>query len=246
MTKEDKPMFEIDRAVKVFFGRYAEKCLDWFFGQDRQVVFQGVEDPQINIPERRADKVWLVADQGKDAVIHVEAMPEPKTSELPNFNTKAALLQEILKRPVVTVIVYLEKGEHKTFPHSFETQAGALKNIHIFASILMWEYKDRILSGEYKEFAPFPVLCEDEPNEERLDQAKHLISQVADENERKNLYSLAIMVAYRKFKDREFLRKKFMEQRDMTKESDFLIDWLEESEQKGKRSLLLALLAKKF
>ena len=32
----------------------------------------------------------------------------------------------------------------------------------------------------------------------------------------------------------------------MTQESDFLIDWLEESEQKGKRSLLQTLLAKRF
>jgi hypothetical protein len=56
-------MFEIDRAIKVLLGNYPEKCLDLFFGHDREVVFQGVEDPQINIPERRADKVWLVKEQ---------------------------------------------------------------------------------------------------------------------------------------------------------------------------------------
>ncbi len=239
-------MFEIDRAVKVFFGQHPESCLDLLFGRDRNVVLQGVEDPQINIPERRADKVWLVADQGKGAVIHVEAMLEPKTSELPNFNTKAALLEETLNRPVVTVIIYLEKGKYETFPYVYETQAGSLKNTHIFARILLWEHKDRILSGEFKEFAPFLVLCEDEPNEAFLDQAVQLISQMSDEKERKNLFSLAVMVAYRKFKDKEFLRKKFKEQRTMTQESDFLIDWLEESEQKGKRLLLQAQLAKKF
>lgn len=258
MAQEAKPMFEIDRAAKVLFGRFAEKALDLFFGEDHQVIFQGVEDPQINIPERRADKVWLVADQGKDAVIHIEIMLEPKASELPNFNTKAALLQEILKRPVVTVIVYLEKGKYETFPYSYESQAGSLKNTHVFACILLWEYKDRILSGEFKEFAPFLVLCEDEPNETLLDRAKQLIMQVADEKERRDLFGLAVMVAYRKFRNRDFLRAKFKEQEAMIKESDFVIDWLEEREQKGlekglekgreegKKQLLLALLEKKL
>jgi len=258
MEMEDKTAFEIDRAIKVLLGWHPEKCLDLILGRDHQVVFQGVEDPQINIAERRADKVWLVAEQGRGAVMHVEAMLEPKTSELPNFNTKAALLREVLKRPVVTVIIYLEKGRYETFPYMYETQTGALKNTHVFARILLWEYKDRILRGEFIEFAPFLVLCEDEPNVSLLDRTVQLISQVADEKKRKNLFSLAVMVAYRKFRDKEFLRKKFQEQRTMTQESDFLIDWLEEREQKGretgretgreegKRVLLLALLTKKF
>jgi hypothetical protein len=110
-------MFEIDRAVKVLLSKYPEKFLDLFFGQKRGVVFQGVEDPQINIPERRADKVWLISDHGKNVAVHLEAMLEPKQSELGNFKTKNALLEEALKRPVVTVILYLEKGKYETFPY---------------------------------------------------------------------------------------------------------------------------------
>ena len=71
MQQQDKCLFDIDRAIKVFFGRHAEKSLDLLFGPNRQIIFQGVEDPQINIAERRADKVWLIADHGQDAVLHM-------------------------------------------------------------------------------------------------------------------------------------------------------------------------------
>jgi hypothetical protein len=262
MTKEEQTQFEIDRAVKVLLREHPETFLDLFFGRDRNVVFQGVEDPQINIPERRADKVWLVADQGKDAALHIEAMLEPDKRELGNFKTKNALLEEALKRPVVTIIVYLEKGGYETFPYTYETQAGSFKNTLIFARILIWEHKERISNGELKELAPFPLLCEDELSDTAIENVKKLIYQVPDERERRNLFSVAYMVAYRKAKDRfpdkdqrkAYVKEKFKEEYDMLKESDSLIDWLEEREQQGlkkgreegKKLLLLALLAKKF
>jgi predicted transposase YdaD len=200
----------------------------------------------------------LISDHGKNVAVHIEAMLEPKQRELGNFKTKNALLEETLKRPVVTVILYLEKGKYETFPYIYETQAGLLKNSHVFARILLWEHKDRILSGELKELAPFLQLCEDEPDEILIERTKQLIKQTADANERSNLLGVAILVAYRKYKDKfrdkeeskKFVKEKFKEEYAMLKESDFITDWLEESEQKGreegKRSLLLALLAKKF
>lgn len=254
-------MFEIDRAIKVLLGDYPEKCLDLFFGQDRQVVFQGVEDPQINIPERRTDKVWLVSEQGKDAAIHIEAILEPKTSELPDFYIKNALLEAVLKRPVVTVLLYLEKGKYQTFPYIYERRVGVFTDSHVFARVLLWEYKARILSGEFKELAPLLVLFEDEPSLTILDQEKQLIAEFPDEQERKDLFGVAILVACRKFED-ELVRQIFKEQLPMVQEISFVREWLEEREQKGreegrekgreegreegKKLLLLTLLTKKF
>ncbi|MDZ7362038.1 MAG: DUF4351 domain-containing protein [candidate division KSB1 bacterium] len=241
-------MFEIDRAVKALLSKYPEKCLDLFFGQKRSVVFQGVEDPQINIPERRADKVWLISDHGRNVAVHIEAMLEPKRRELGNFKTKNALLEEALKRPVVTVILYLEKGKYETFPYIYETQAGLLKNSHVFARILLWEHKDRILSGKLKELAPFLSLFEDKPKVSLLEREKELIAQFPDE-QRRELMGVAILVACRKFQE-ELVREIFKEQLPMVKEISFVREWLEDSEQKGrqegKRALLLTLLAKKF
>ncbi|MCI0697667.1 hypothetical protein L0337_37420 [candidate division KSB1 bacterium] len=219
MEKEDKTLFEIDRAVKVLLREHPETFLDLFFGRDRNVVFQGVEDPQVNIPERRADKVWLIADQGENAALHIEAMLEPDKRELANFKTKNALLEETLKRPVVTIIVYLEKGRYETFPYIYETQAGLFKNTLIFARILIWEHKERISNGELKELAPFLLLCEDELSDALIERVKKLIYQVSDERERRNLFSVAYMVAYRKAKDRfpdknqrkAFVQEKFFE-----------------------------------
>jgi hypothetical protein len=244
MTKEEQTLFEIDRAIKVVFRLYPEKCLDLFFGKDRQVVFQGVEDPQINLPERRADKVWLVSEQGRDGALHIEAILEPKKSELANFYVKNALLEAVLKRPVITVLVYLEKGRYQTFPNTYERSVGLFKNAYIFACVLLWEYKDRILSGEFKEFAPLLSLLVDNPQPSILEKAKELIAQFPDE-EKRELMGVAILVACRNFHD-ELVRQIFKEQLPMVKEISFVREWLEESEQKGKRSILLALVAKKF
>ena len=248
MEKEDKTPFGIDRAIKVVLRLYPEKCLDLFFGKDRQVVFQGVEDPQINISERRADKVWLVSEQGRDGALHIEAILEPKKSELANFYVKNALLEAVLKRPVITVLVYLERGRYETFPYIYERRVGLFKNVYIFACVLLWEYRDRILSGEHKEFAPLLSLLEDTPTVSTLEKEKELIAQLPEE-EQPELMGVAILVACRKFKD-EVVRQIFKEKLPMVKEISFVREWLEESEQKGrdegKRSLLHALLTKKF
>jgi len=248
MEKEDKILFGIDRAIKVVLRLCPEKCLDLFFGKDRQVIFQGVEDPQINIPERRADKVWLVSEQGRDGALHIEAILEPKKSELANFYVKNTLLEAILKRPVITALVYLEKGRYETFPFTYERGVGLFKNAYIFASVLLWEYRDRILSGEYKEFAPLLSLLEDKPDPSILEKEKELIAQFPDE-EMRELMGVAILVACRKFEN-EFVRQIFKEQLPMVKEISFVREWIEEGEQKGrdegKRSLLHALLTKKF
>ena len=231
MGKEDKALFEIDRAIKVVLRLYPEKCLDLFFGKDRQVVFQGVEDPQINISERRADKIWLVSEHGREGALHIEAILEPKKSELANFYIKNALLEASLKRPVITVLVYLEKGRHQTFPYVYERSVGLFKNIQTFACVLLWEYRDRILTGEFKEFAPLLSLLEDDPDASILDKEKDLIAQFP-EDERRELMGAAILVACRKFHD-EFVRQIFKEQLPMVKEISFVREWLEESEKKG-------------
>jgi len=248
MEKEDKTLFGIDRAIKVVLRLYPEKCLDLFFGKDRQVVFQGVEDPQINISERRADKVWLVSEQGRDGALHIEAILEPKKSELANFYVKNALLEAVLKRPVITVLVYLEKGRYETFPYTYERSVGLFQNVYIFACVLLWKYRNRILSGEYKEFAPLLSLLEDKPTVSTLEKEKELIAQFPEEEQRE-LMGVAILVACRKFED-EFVRQIFKEKLPMVKEISFVREWIEEGEQKGeqkgKRSFLLAQFAKKF
>jgi len=248
MAKEGKTLFDIDRAIKVALRLYPEKCLDLFFGKERQVIFQGVEDPQINIAERRADKVWLVSEHGQDGALHIEAILEPKKSELPGFYVKNALLEAVLKRPVITVLVYLEKGKYETFPNAYERSIGLFKNTYIFASILLWEYLECILSGEYKEFAPLVSLLEENPTVDTLEKEKELIAQLPEE-EQPELMGVAILVACRKFKD-ELVRQIFKEKLPMVKEISFVREWIEEGEQKGReegeKRLLLRLLAKKF
>jgi len=50
-----------------------------------------------------------------------------------------------------------------------------------FSRILLWEYKDRIWSGEFHELAPLLVLFEEKPTEETILEEKALIKSVKDE-----------------------------------------------------------------
>ncbi|MGH7450732.1 MAG: DUF4351 domain-containing protein, partial [bacterium] len=141
---------------------------------------------------------------------------------------------------------------YQTFPYIYERRIGVFTDSHVFARVLLWEYKARILSGEFKEFAPLLVLLEAEPNVSILDKEKELITQFP-ETQKRDLMGVAILVACRKF-DSELVCEIFKEQLPMVKEISFVREWLDESEQKGeqkgerkgKRSLLLAQLAKRF
>jgi hypothetical protein len=192
-------MHEIDRAVKLICGRHPECFLDLFYGRDRKVTLRGVEDAQIQIPEHRADKVWRVYDGVKEGCLMLEAIMQPDRREFRRINLKNAAIQVMLDMPVITVLVYLQKGGYATFPDGYEEELGGLNNKHTFACVLLWEHAERIRSGELKELAPFQVLFEANPSPQILETVNQIIESVPDPQQRMELKSIAAIIAARMF-----------------------------------------------
>ncbi len=225
-------MHELDRAVKVVCALSPNCFLDLFYGSKHKVVLKGVEDAQIQIPEHRADKVWRVHDGVREGCIALEAIAVPDRRDFRSINLKNAALQVNLNVPVITVLVYLERGKYATFPDGYEDELGGLTNAHRFARILLWEHEERIRSGELKELSPFLLLFYDDPDPSILVVENQLIELVPDPQQRLELKSIGAVIAARHFSEeiiKQYLKLEF----PMIRETTFFKEWFEQSHAEG-------------
>jgi predicted transposase YdaD len=227
-------MFELDRAMKILAARYPHVFRQLLFGENPNIKFEKVEDSAINVAEHRSDKIFCFLEQGKRKIISFEFVTQPNQNDLLRFHAKNGLLTASYLIEVVTVIVYLERGRYRAFPNEYVARIGRTTTKTQFSRILLWEYQDRIRSGEFRELAPLLVLFEDKPTQETLLEEKALIKSVEDEQEQGNLLALAIMIAFRKFNE-HIIKELFYEEYNMLKEASFVKEWIQESWEKGER-----------
>ena len=225
-------MQDIDNAFKTAVALNPDDALDLLFGRGRQVKLQAMSDPQINVPELRADKALLVEDGGQMCYILFEAMLQPDRSQLPTFAFKALGMQYVQAKPVIVVIVYLEKGRYATFPDSFENRFGNFSNQFVLAKVLLWEHEARILNGELKVFLPFLPLFHERPDPGLMDVQLDLLGQIADPKLRADLMALAIVIDIRAW-GTEVVLTKFVKEINMLKETSIVQDWMTKSRQDG-------------
>ncbi len=204
-----------------------------FFGRERSVKLRGVEDAQIQIPEHRADKVWRIVDGSKEGYLLLEAILQPARRDFRKLNLKNAAAQVFFNAPVITVLVYLQRGEYATFPESYKDELGGLCNDHCFARVLLWEHADRIRGGELKELAPFLPLFEKDPGPEVLQQMNSIIETVPDLEQRLELKSLGAIIAARSFSE-ELIKQYLTLELYMIRETTVFSEWLDQAEAKGR------------
>ncbi len=110
-------------------------------------------DTSVRSREHRADHVLLVGVLGEPGTFgwHLEFQAGDDRREFGRWNQKNAALNEQLKAPIALIIIYLQPG---SAPDGFEIEAGGIRNRYQFTSIKLWEYEDRIRSGELSELAP--------------------------------------------------------------------------------------------
>ncbi|GEM_PF-2126769 len=246
-------MQEIDRAFKAVLTLKPDCALDLIFGKMRTIKLKTIADSQINVPELRADKAFVVKDGRRSFYLIYEAMLQPRPDELPKFALKTLGMQYMLKRPALAVIVYLTKGKHTSFPDGFENRFGVLSNQFKLSKILLWEHEARILSGELKELAPFLPLFQKRPNPGIMKVQRHLLDKVSDPKLRSDLFATAIVVDIYTFGERVVLLE-FQKEVNMLKESRLIKGWMNESqkigeqigERKGERKGKLSILQKQI
>jgi len=226
-------MFEIDRTLKILAAKYPGVFQRLLFGDKSEIEFLGVDDTAINIPEQRSDKIFKFRRGNRDIFISFEFMIQPKRKDLQKFHIKNGLLTAALHKPVITVIIYIEQGKYRTFPFEYVTKLDGIEMSTRFPRVLLWEYADRIRSGEFKELAPLLVLFYDRPSKEIVLEEKKLIHKVEDAQERSDLLALAAMVAFRKYKN-GLIKELFYEEYQMMKASNFIEEWIQEGWEKGR------------
>ncbi len=226
-------MHEIDRVLKVLSGRFPHVFLKLLFGDRTDDELVALEDTQLNIPEYRSDKIFRLRHDRRETILNLEFMVQPRKRMLGTFLIKTALLMASYSLPVVTVIVYLERGRYRSFPEVLENQLLGFRNRFVLDKILLWEHRELIASGELLELAPLLPLLYDRPGIDLLEKERQLILQIPDRQHRSDLLALAMMVAFRKYEAifvREFFKKEYL----MLKESTFVQEWIKEGRKEGR------------
>lgn len=195
-----------------------------------------VEDSNLNLPELRADHVFVLteSDAEPEGAIYLEYQLRPDPKLLPTWATKWAGLSRQLGIPVALVVLYLQKGDRATFPFRLRAQIGGFETELRFTAIRLWEQSERIRSGELAELAPLLLLSEENPTLETLQEEADLIHNASlPPDTEADLLNLILMVGSRHF-SREILRTFFQREIDTMQDLGLIGDWLEDREARGK------------
>ena len=225
----------IDKAVKNLF-RLSPTLVTRLAGLDVAAEDIRVEDPNLNLPELRADHVFILAESEMEpeSAIYLEYQLRPDPDLLPSWAAKWGGLARQLKMPVVLVVLYLQKGDRATFPAQFRMRRGGFETELRFTAIRLWELEERIRSGELAELAPLLLLSEDSPTEETIREEADLIRSANLPMETQaDLLGLILMVGSRHF-SRQMLQTLLQREIDTMQDLGLIGDWIKEGEARGR------------
>jgi predicted transposase YdaD len=195
-----------------------------------------LEDTAVNLPELRADHVFIFGEHGDPECrgLYLEYQLQPDPRVVPDWFAKCGALVKQLDVPVVLLAIYLERGARATFPDSYSTSLGNLRNSFGFEVVRLWEHAERIRSGDLWDLAPLLVLCEDSPTEQTVRREVELIRDSgAPEEVQADLLALALRVAARDF-SRGALEAIFRKELPMVQGASSIDDWIEEGRMEGR------------
>ena len=220
----------IDRAIKALF-RECPTLVTRLAGMDVAAEDIRVEDPNLNLPELRADHVFVVPE----GAIYLEYQLNRDDRLLPSWAAKWGGLSKQLNMPVVLVVLYLRRGNYATFPAQMASQVGGFRTGLNFTAIRLWEHSERIRNGDLPELAPLLLLSEDNPTEATIREEADLVrrANLPPETEA-NLLGIILTVASKSF-SRAWLRTLLEEQEINTmKDLGLIGDWIQEGEARGR------------
>jgi predicted transposase YdaD len=208
-----------------------------------------IEDSNINLPEQRADHVFIVpsqAEPGGERAIYCEYQLTPDSRLLSTWFSKCGGLTRQLMMPVVLLVVYLERGDRASFPDRYIAEVDGLKNEYIFPTLRLWEVAHRIRSGEFAALAPLLVLCDEEPSTATVQEEIALIDSAdLSVDLRSDLLAIVLRIAASRL-SLEALRPLFIEETEHMKDTGFIGEWLAESEAKGERNIIIRQGSRRF
>jgi hypothetical protein len=221
-----------DRVMKILGRHYAESFLKLAFPDTTFQLVGTLENVEITLPDRRADFLHRIQVESEEYLLHFEFQLQHRADYPRNVFTFSGGLTDQHQKPTITIVLYLERRESDP-PSEYVVQIGDWV-IHRFTYpiIKLWDYTDRIRSGELREFAPLLIMLEREKTEAVLHQEKELILQETHPQKRADSLATAVMIASRYF-ELEWLWEFFGEEVEQMRESGFITDWIEEGIQQG-------------
>jgi hypothetical protein len=97
-----------DRSLKVLARHYPKIFLSLLI-EPVQNFKISVENPEINLPEKRIDYAWRVSDGGQEAYFVFEFQLRASQQALRSAFAKCALIHETVGLPVIGVILIPEE-----------------------------------------------------------------------------------------------------------------------------------------
>jgi len=230
-----------DRTLKVIARNHAATFLRLAFPKHQARLIGTQDNVEISLSVKPVDFVHEVVYAEEHFTLHLEFQLEHK-AEIPqrSFITSAELTEQF-KRPVLTVLIYLQP-RHKEIPKHYVTKLGKrVINQFSYPVIKLWEHVNEIRQGHLRELAPLLPMLVPNPDEVLLAEVKTLILQEPDDQKRADLLASAVTIGIRYF-DKAFLWRFFREEVEQMKQAHFIDDWLEEREIIGfERGRLVAL-----
>lgn len=222
----------IDRSLKILAKQYPKVFIKLAMGSLEDLAFETIENPEVNLPERRLDFVYGLQNE-QDYILHLDFQLRHETDIPERMHLYNALLTASTKKPVISKVIYLERREYRNLPQEYVVSyQGRRENVFTYQAIKLWDHTEEIISGELKELAPLLILSTREKDEKVLAKSRELILSSEDEKWQADALSLAITVAGRYF-PKEFLLKFFKEEFKMLREASIVQDWINEGMEKG-------------
>lgn len=225
----------LDQCLKVLTRR-AYPAVFRLFEAEIDPATVRFEDAALNVPEHHADNLMVIETPDPEnrwaLLLEIQSRPEP--AKLHSWRYKAAGAEKVLDCPVLLAVLYLERGSYATFPNRELIRGGPLRNAYEFETVRLWEHADRIAGGDLPELAPVLLLASADKTEAVLQHERKLILNLAvSPEQRRDLLAVATMVGSRYFTG-ETLRRIFREEMAMLKDVDFIQEWIDEGEARGR------------
>jgi hypothetical protein len=196
------------------------------------------EDPtMVQLPEHRLDQILVFEPPNvseKVAFCLEYALEPPDRRTLVRWLWKALGAELQLGCTTILLALYLWRGARSSFPNRLVTRFLGLISRTRFPTACVWDWKDRIQSGELRELAPLLVFCEDRPTQETLLRTRELLlhASIAPERRPRLIWS-AILFAVRHFPV-ELILEVYREERSMIREWPIVKEWEAEAEARGR------------
>ena len=189
-----------------------------------------IEDADLTLPDKRSDHLFILDTERVVACLEFMIAPDPRV--LRSWLLKTAIVADRWEAwQVMLAVFYLTRDGYTTVPNTVVLCKGGRTELR-FTAVALWEHREAIEKGRYPALVPFLSLWSGK-DRKVLGQVRELILREPDPKVRADLMSIAVMVAGRVFKDRQWLLKYFREEWTMLKESWVVDEWIKEGIERG-------------